>query len=77
MIFYAHDRQTYAKERDFYYNYEDFIPGPLVETTEDLIQALKNDSFDLARIRTFKAKFFDQADGRATERVVNAIFKSS
>ena len=74
IIFYAHDRQTYTRERDFYYDYESFIPGPLVETTEELISVLKQENYEMERVKEFKARFFDHVDGKASERVVRAIF---
>ena len=74
IIFYAHDRQTYVKERDFYYAYESFIPGPLVETTEELVNVLTTSHYDLNRIRQFKDTFFDHPEGGASARVVKEIF---
>lgn len=73
MIFYAHDQEQYIKERDFYYEYETFIPGPLVQTTDELIQVLTSQSYDLKAVKTFKETFFDCPDGRASERFVNQI----
>lgn len=73
MIFYAHDRVTYVKERDFYYKYEMFVPGPIAETTEELIQILHQSNFDLDRIRAFKEKFFDDFDGKASQRFVQQV----
>lgn len=73
MIFYAHDRQTYTKERDFYYEYESFVPGPIVETTEALIQQLQAPTADLKRIQQFKARFFNDIDGKASQRFVNQL----
>ena len=74
IIFYAHDRETYMKERDFYYDYLSFIPGPLVETTTELIEALNQEVPDIEAVRQFKAKFFDHVDGKSSERVVREIF---
>lgn len=73
MIFYAHDRDTYIKERDFYYEYESLVPGPIVDNTKDLIEALQMHNFDQAEIKKFKQKFFDYPDGQATKRFVNQI----
>lgn len=73
MIFYAHDRASYTKERDFYYDYEAFVPGPIVETTEDLIDQLQRTSFDPSSIRAFKHKFFDETDGKASQRFVRQV----
>src|SRR5699024_5291687 len=33
MLFFAFDVEQYIEERDFYYDYFDFIPGPLIRTT--------------------------------------------
>lgn len=73
MIFYAHDRNTYIKERDFYYEYESLVPGPIVENTIDLIDALKNSQFNKEEVIEFKQKFFDEPDGQATKRFINQI----
>lgn len=73
MIFYAHDRSTYIKERDFYYEYESLVPGPIVENTDELVQALQNTHFNKEKIIEFKQKFFDEPDGQATKRFINQI----
>jgi len=73
MIFYAHDRSTYIKERDFYYEYESLVPGPIVENTDELIDALQNTHFNKEKIIEFKQKFFDEPDGQATKRFINQI----
>lgn len=73
MILYAHDREQYIKERDFYYEYEELVPGPIVETTEGLITVLNSKEFDMDKIRAFKHKFFNTADGEASKRFVEEI----
>ena len=73
MIFYPYDLEEYKKERDFYYSYEELIPGPMVKDTESLIKEIKKGKFDLNRIRKFKNRFFDIQDGKATERIMKHI----
>lgn len=73
MIFYAHDREAYLKERDFYYDYETFVPGPIVETTEGLIEVLQANNFDMQKVSEFKQKFFNVADGQSSKRFVEEI----
>ncbi|NLL63806.1 MAG: hypothetical protein GX241_06190 [Ruminococcaceae bacterium] len=41
MIFFAYDLEEYRKERDFYYPYEEFVPGPIVKNMDELIEAIK------------------------------------
>src|SRR5699024_10915802 len=59
MIFYPYDLEEYKAERDFYYDYENLIPGPMVMDTESLIKVVKSESFDLEYIKAFKERFFD------------------
>ena len=75
IIMYAYDKDEYLKERDFYYDYESFVPGPIAEKTEDIIEIIKNNKFDKEKVIDFKNRFFDDADGKASERFVRNIFK--
>ncbi len=73
MIFYADDKDIYEKERDFYYNYENMVPGPIINNTNDLLDAIKDEEFDKNRVIEFKNKFFDYVDGNASKRFVDTI----
>lgn len=73
MIFFAPDLADYMQTRNFYYDYFDFIPGPLAETTEDLINHLKKPVVDQEKLTGFVHFFFDQLDGKASARFVDAL----
>ncbi|MDO5038271.1 CDP-glycerol glycerophosphotransferase family protein [Clostridium sp.] len=73
MIFFADDLDSYEHERDFYYPYESFVPGPIVKNTDELIEVLNNDTCDYEKIRAFKNKFFDYVDGLSSKRFVDKI----
>ena len=73
IIFYSPDRDLYKEERDFYYDYEEFVPGPIISTTEGLISEINNDKFDINKIIDFKEKFFDHLDGNSSKRFVDMI----
>lgn len=75
MLFFAYDLEKYKIERDFYYEYEEFIPGPLVKDTREIIDAINKNQFDLEKIRNFKNKFFDYTDGKSTERFVAMLIE--
>ncbi|NLJ19258.1 MAG: polyribitolphosphotransferase [Globicatella sulfidifaciens] len=75
MIFFSYDVAEYVKTRDFYYDYLSFIPGPLAKTTEEMINIIKTEDFKMEKIPPFIDYFFDQTDGKSSERVVNEIFK--
>ena len=77
MIFYADDLDKYTEVRDFYYDYESFVPGPLVRTSEQLIETLKNLNQWEPRFKEKRKVMRDQFnkfhDGRATERIVELL----
>lgn len=73
IIMYSPDREEYIKERDFYYEYEGFVPGPIVNNTKELIGKLNSDGWDTKKVSKFKEKFFDYRDGKSTERFVDLL----
>ena len=76
MIFYAYDLDSYYDWRGFYYPYDEFVPGDIVKTEDELLSNIKKSlvSFDPERIRNFKEKYMSACDGHATERIMNTIF---
>lgn len=73
MIFFAYDVEEYVQTRDFYYDYHSFIPGPLAKTTERMIDIIQKEDFKMEKIEPFVKYFFDDLDGKATERVVDQL----
>ncbi len=74
MIFFAYDIDSYVDERGFYYPFEEFCPGPIVKTTDEVAQAINaSEHSDLEKIKAFKEKFMASCDGHATERIVEII----
>lgn len=71
ILFFAYDLEEYYDERGFYYPYEEFVPGPIVRTTEELIMEITRiDQYDLNRVEDFHKKYMSGCDGHATERIV-------
>ncbi len=73
MVFFAPDLAAYERERGFYLDYRTDVPGPVVETTEDLAAVLRDPAPDLVRVQRFARRSFDIADGAATARVVDDV----
>lgn len=74
MILFAYDKEEYLAERDFYYDYDNFVPGPIAYTNDDIIKIIKENKFDLEKVNKFKKEFFDYTDGKSSERFVEYIF---
>lgn len=76
MIFYAYDLETFSDQgRGFYENYEEYIPGPVVKNTEEVIEILKKNQFDMERIDRFTKNSYQSIDGKAAERIYLHIFR--
>jgi CDP-ribitol ribitolphosphotransferase len=73
MAFLAPDLVAYERERGFFFDYRSGVPGPVVETTEQLITWISAKAFDLPRVAKFATASFDVMDGHATERLVEQV----
>lgn len=73
MLFYAYDLYLYIKNRDFYYDFESFVPGKIVFSENELINSIKRNDFNQEKIHGFKNKFFDQLDGKSSQRVAELV----
>jgi CDP-glycerol glycerophosphotransferase len=79
MLFYTYDLEKYRDVlRGFYIDIEEELPGPLLFTTEEIIDSLKNmdeltDRYK-EKYRLFYDKFCAWEDGQASRKVANAVF---
>ncbi|AAU25260.1 MULTISPECIES: CDP-glycerol glycerophosphotransferase family protein [Bacillus] len=80
MIFFVPDIETYRdKLRGFYFDFEQEAPGPLVKTTEEVIEKIKETETSDYRLpdifEPFYEKFCYLETGNSTEKVVKTVFK--
>lgn len=78
MIFFTYDLEEYKEDiRGFYFDFEQKAPGPLVETTEEVIESIKrlaDAAIPNDRMNEFYQRFCYLEDGHAAERVVKEVF---
>ena len=74
MIFYAFDLEKYINERDFYFDFKQYVPGKIAYSLDELIEAINKQDYCTERIAPFADMFFDNRDGKATERVVKLLY---
>ena len=78
MIFHVPDLQRYKDTRGWLFDFEPTAPGPLVETTEQVVEQLRD--LDGLRVRhqgqydEFRTTYLDLEDGQAGRRFVDAVF---
>ncbi|MBS4204769.1 CDP-glycerol glycerophosphotransferase family protein [Lederbergia citrea] len=73
MLFFAFDVEEYIQKRDFYYEFSSFIPGPLVRSTDDIIETINESDYKMEKIKPFVEYFFDHYDGNSSSRVVDQL----
>lgn len=78
MLFFVPDLQGYFAARPPLFEFRSSAPGPLLNTTEEVVEALKNLPDVSARYRgeiaAFNQTYNELQDGQATERVLDAFF---
>lgn len=79
MVFHVPDLDTFNEQRGFLYDYADSAPGPRVQTTGEVVAALRDlDTLerDYAEAReAFRRRFNAHQDGHSAERVVEAMLR--
>lgn len=73
-VFFAYDLEKYKAERDFYYDYESYVPGKVAFTADECIAAVKADA-DREKNERFKNMNFSYFDNGSAQRVIDAIIK--
>ena len=72
-IFFAFDLDEYEVERSFYFDYKSYVPGPVAESFDEVISALKNTDGYTDKLNGFVKFNFDYTDCNNTERIFNRI----
>lgn len=80
IVFFMYDLETYRDQlRGFYIDIEHDAPGPIVQTEEELFNAIEDliqsNVHTNPKYNAFSNKFTSLEDGHATERVVKAFLK--
>ena len=75
IIIYAYDIGQYSDWRGFYYDFESFVPGPIIRDNRELLNCIENiDTYDIDQVVTFKNKYMSACDGHATEHIIKEVF---
>ena len=82
MLFYTYDLDKYRDVlRGFYINMEEELPGPLVFTTDEVIDTIKHMDEITEKYADRYVKFYDKIcgweDGHSSQRVVETVFEKN
>jgi CDP-ribitol ribitolphosphotransferase len=73
MLFFAYDLDEYVASRDFYVPFEEFVPGRIARTFDELLDALRRDDYEAEKVPLFAARHFDHLDGTSTDRIIDEL----
>ncbi|MEO0313490.1 MAG: hypothetical protein RL140_720, partial [Actinomycetota bacterium] len=78
ILFLCPDLEEYVSSRGFYFDFAEQAPGPILTTSNEVAEAFKNlgkiqVSFN-KKYSNWRRKFNDLEDGKASSRVVAAVF---
>lgn len=74
MIFYAYDLDAYAEKRGFWEIYEELVPGPIVKTTNELVEKIKYQQFDYNKIEQFSHTWNKYSLGHSSKRLIDVLY---
>ncbi len=73
MIFFAYDMDKYRVTSGLIDNYENQMPGPVVSTTLEIINAIEQDAFDKEQIKNFKKQWNEYSDGSSSMNLAHFL----
>ena len=77
LFLYAPDHKWFLSDDDTYFDYMENAPGPVLESTEELVDALADlESYDHSARRRFKKKYLNACDGNAAARLMELMSQS-
>ena len=74
MIFYAYDLESYSREQGVWAENSLYFPGPIVKSTSEVIEEIKNAEINLEEIDRFKNHWNTFSTGKSSENLINAIY---
>ncbi len=79
IIMYPFDLDNYLKMRELYFNYEDFVPEPIVKTFNGFLKTIENlDQLTIGgKYLNLYKKFWKYPDGNSSKRIVNFLLNKN
>ncbi|WP_256439098.1 CDP-glycerol glycerophosphotransferase family protein [Sediminibacillus dalangtanensis] len=74
MIFFSYDLEDYQKARGFWEDYKQNIPGPVVFTTTEIADVIKENRFDMEKVRSFSALWNQYSRGNSAANLVEFLY---
>ena len=73
VVFLAKDLDQYLDDRGFYYDFREFVPGPICSTEAELYDAIMSTWGDSTRVKQFVAEYFGEVPKDNAKRFAEFI----
>lgn len=73
MVFFPYDLEDYLATRGIWENYESMVPGPVVYSTEAIVNVIESNSFDRNKMKTFHQTWNEFSLGYSSSKFVSLI----
>ncbi|SNU07786.1 CDP-ribitol ribitolphosphotransferase [Lachnospiraceae bacterium] len=77
MLFFAYDIKDYMKERGFHRDYRTNVPGKIVESFDDMVNAIYSEDFEYDKVAEYIENNFDYVDTHACDRIIEWIIRGN
>ncbi|MBM7690859.1 CDP-glycerol glycerophosphotransferase (TagB/SpsB family) [Peribacillus deserti] len=74
MIFYPYDLEEYEQERGFWEDYVSTMPGPVVFSTDAIVEEIMKNNMDQEILDQFKHKWNEYSTGSSAKKLVDFLF---
>lgn len=74
VVYFTYDLEDYESGRGLYYEFKEYVYGNVAKTSDELINAIKEENMMLDKRGAFNDKFMSACDGNATKKTVEWIF---
>ena len=71
---YSIKANTNISRCSFYFDFKQYVPGKIAYSLDEIIDAINNEDYCTEKIGPFADMFFDNRDGKATDRVVKLLY---
>jgi CDP-ribitol ribitolphosphotransferase len=77
MLFYAFDLDEYGEVRDLYVPFDTLVPGRIVRTFDELVDAIRSEDYEIEKVAGFAESHFAHLDAGSTDRVIDQLIVRS
>lgn len=76
IVFFAYDKQEYELIRSVHRTLDQYAPGKVCITIDEVVETINNKDFEMEKLYQFVKENFDEADGYASDKVIDNILLS-